>query len=203
MFIVWGIFFLSTLFLLLVRTIWYFLHVIRLVQLKWLRQCHVHKSHTMHHILYKIWYFSLSTCVYELFLIVKIIFGKVQRSNPVKKCYVTPTCRVLLSLDAFFLLFLCAFLALIRAHKTINVSGGCQRRSWTCGGFINNDRVCVCVWECVLCIRAISHDSLRVCVCVSTMRSRPRVLTVLFCKTCYCCWFKHVRANCQNFRNNA
>lgn len=97
------------------------------------------------------------------------IFGKVQRSNPVKKWYVTPTCCGLRSRSVgrplSHILF-CALLFLWSAHKTINISGDCRLwgRSWSYGRFINNDcqrrlliecvcvrlLMCVCVWVCVV-----------------------------------------------------
>lgn len=163
----------------------------------------MHKSQTHH-----------ASCVYNSYVCLRVcmwvilnrkkclhfIFGKVQRSNPVKKWYVTPTCCGLRSRSVgrplSHILF-CALLFLWSVHKTINISGDFRLwgRSWSCGRFINNDCqrrlliVCVCAvaYVCVrvgvCCVRAASHDSLR------AWETTSRVLTVLFLKTCcgFCC----------------
>lgn len=159
------------------------------------------------------------------------IFGKVQRSNPVKKWYVTPTCCGLRSRSygrpLSHILF-CALLFLWSAHKTINISGDCRLwgRSWSYGRFINND----CQRRLlIVCVCAVAHVCVRVGVCcvvfvrqVTTACVHERqphefsqfsfsklavaVLVVVVASVWYAATmrrFKHVRINCQNFMYNA
>lgn len=123
----------------------------------------MHKSQTHHASCVYNRYVCLRVCVWVILNRKKclhFIFGKVQRSNPVKKWYVTPTCCGLRSRSygrpLSHILF-CALLFLWSAHKTINISGDFRLwgRSWSCGRFINNDCqrrlliVCVCGCSCV------------------------------------------------------